>query len=91
VQVRVCAEDNRGTYSFRCPDCEMMVVKDAEPRIVDLLVASGVHMEVWRLPAELSEPRGTGEPITHDDLLDFHDLLHRDETWFETLSSMVGR
>jgi predicted RNA-binding Zn-ribbon protein involved in translation (DUF1610 family) len=87
VQVRVCAEDNSGSYSFRCPECQMAVVKDAEPRIVDLLVAAGVRMSVWRLPAELSEIR-EGDPISHDDLLDFHNMLHRDDSWFERLSSM---
>jgi len=90
VQVRVCSEDNRGTYTFRCPECLMAVVKDAEPRIVDLLVAAGVRMQVWKLPAELREPR-TGEPITHDDLLDFHHMLHTDDSWFERLSSADRR
>jgi hypothetical protein len=88
VQVRVCAEDSRGSYLFRCPACDMAVVKDAEPRIVDLLVAAGVRMSVWRLPAELAEER-SGDPISHDDLLDFHTMLHQDEGWFERLSSMV--
>ena len=87
VTVRVCAEDNQGSYRFRCPSCLMAVVKEAEQRIVDLLVASGVQLDVWRLPAELSERRG-GEPITHDDLLDFHALLNEDD-WFAQLSSMV--
>jgi hypothetical protein len=90
VQVRVCAEDNRGSYSFRCPDCRMAVVKDAEPRIVDLLVASGVRLSVWRLPAELAEAR-SGDPINHDDLLDFHDLLHNDDSWFAQLSDTVAQ
>src|SRR4051812_36360094 len=53
VRVRVCIEDNSGSYSFRCPHCTMAVVKPAEPRIVDLLVASGVELATWRLPAEL--------------------------------------
>ena len=74
VTVRVCADDNQGSYSFRCPTCRMAVVKPAEPRIVELLVASGVRLDTWRLPAELTEARN-GQPITHDDLLDFHRLL----------------
>lgn len=90
VTVRVCAEDNRGSYAFRCPECMMAVVKSAEPRIVDLLVASGVQLRVWKLPAELREPR-TGAPLTHDDLIDFHQLLHVDDTWFEQVRAMVGR
>jgi hypothetical protein len=43
-------------------------------------------MNVWKLPAELREPR-TGETITHGDLLDFHHLLHADDSWFERLSA----
>lgn len=87
VTVRVCAADDRGSYVFRCPTCRMAVTKAAEPRIVDLLVSSGVPLEVWRLPAELSEQR-VGEPIDHDDLLEFHELL-QGEAWFADLSSMV--
>lgn len=87
MTVRVCAEDNRGSYAFRCPSCTMTVTKGAEQRIVDLLVSSGVRLEVWRLPAELKE-RPIGEPLTHDDLLALHELLQTDD-WFATLSSMV--
>jgi hypothetical protein len=44
-------------------------------------------MAVWQLPAELWEPH-TGEPISHDDLLDFHHLL-ADGRWFERLTALV--
>ncbi len=89
VQVRICDDTNAGTYSFRCPHCRMTVVKSAETRTIDLLVASGVAFTTWRLPAELSEPR-IGEPINHDDLLDFHDLLC-DETALEQAISEFSR
>ena len=84
VTVRVCAADNTGSYAFQCPMCRLAVVKDAENRIVDLLVASGVRLDVWALPAELFEPK-TGAPINHDDLLDFHEFLQRPD-WFDRLS-----
>ena len=87
VSVRVCANDHSGSYNFRCPECEMAVAKHADPNVVELLVSSGVKMAVWQLPAELWEPRG-GEAISHDDLLDFHDLL-TDDGWFERLSALV--
>jgi len=61
----------------------MAVAKQAEPRIIDLLVSSGVRMHVWRLPAELAETK-VGRPITWDDVLEFHDLLQRPD-WFEDL------
>ncbi len=83
VHVRVCEDDNAGTYVFRCPRCTMAVVKEAEPRVVDLLVASGVELTHWSLPAELRERRN-GPAFTHDDLLDFHHLLDNEE-WIESL------
>lgn len=88
VQVRVCTDDESGTYTFRCPACHMMVVKPAEPRVVELLVASGVRLSTWELPAELSETH-LGPAISHDDLLDFHDLLQRDDAWLEELSRLT--
>lgn len=87
ITVRVCADDNRGSYAFLCPSCRMAVTKSAEPRIIDLLVSSGVRLDVWHLPAELHELR-VGELFTHDDLLAFHELLEGD-AWFTTLSEMV--
>jgi hypothetical protein len=87
MTVRVCADDNRGAYAFKCPACRMTVHKPAEQRIVDLLISSGVRMELWRLPLELNE-RPSGAAFTHDDLLAFHEVLE-DENWFATLSSML--
>jgi hypothetical protein len=70
----------------------MAVVKPAEPRIVDLLVASGVELSTWTMPAELREDRPLGPAITHDDLLDFHLLLAAPgDTWFAQLESEVAR
>ncbi len=90
VAVRVCTDDNAGSYSFRCPSCRMAVVKTAEPRIVELLVASGVKLSTWHLPAELSEAR-EGSPITHDDLLDFHEMLTGDDSWIDRLTGVVEK
>jgi predicted RNA-binding Zn-ribbon protein involved in translation (DUF1610 family) len=90
VSVRVCDDTNAGTYAFRCPSCSMMVVKPAETRTIDLLVASGVAYSSWRLPAELREAH-EGEPISHDDLLDFHALLQDDQALIRAMSDLIGR
>lgn len=87
--VRVCSDDESGSYTFRCPTCTLAVAKGASKRIVDLLVSSGVRMEVWRLPAELSESR-QGPTLQPDDLLDFHLTLERDD-WFADLEDLVRR
>ena len=81
LTVRVCADDERGSYCFKCPECQRAVAKEASRRIVDLLVSSGVRMQVWRLPAELGETR-VGPPLLPDDLLDFH-LLLQEDGWFD--------
>jgi len=84
VWVRLCDDDDEGTYHFRCPMCATLVAKPAEPHIVELLLAAGVAWSTWSRPAELREHR-SGAPITHDDLLEFHELLRRDD-WFQRLS-----
>ena len=86
--VRVCADDNSGAYCFNCPTCGFGVSKEASPRIVELLVSTGVRMDVWRLPAELTEHKN-GPQLTHDDVLDMH-LLLQEDNWFERLDAMVN-
>lgn len=85
--VRVCADDNQGSYCFNCPACGFGVAKDASARIVELLVSTGVRMDVWRLPAELHEFKA-GPRLTHDDLLDLH-LALQDESWFDRVLALV--
>lgn len=85
VRVRVNAATNEGSYAFQCPECQLAVSKAAEPRIIDLLVSSGVELFVWTVPAELLEPR-VGPAISYDDLLNFHYEL-QDEAWFEKVTS----
>ena len=88
VVVRVCLDDDRGEYRFTCPICSMVVVKPAEHRTIDLLVASGVQMDTWTLPAELFETR-SGRRIDHDDILDFHRLLDDEAAVADALNSIA--
>jgi len=90
VQVRLDSEDSgSGTYAFACPVCTVTVVKAAESRTIDLLLASGVALLPSDIPAEVRE-RPDGDPLTHDDLLDFHQLLHQDDSWIEQLTASEG-
>ena len=84
VTVRVNSNTNEGSYAFQCPECQMAVSKTAEPRIIDLLVSSGVELYVWKPPAELLEEK-TGPVISYDDLLEFHYDLQQDN-WFERVT-----
>ena len=82
--VRLCEESESGTYVFRCPNCALPVVRPADRPTIDLLVSSVCRLEVWNMPAELIEPRPLGRPFTHDDLIDFHEVLSAGD-WFEGL------
>jgi hypothetical protein len=83
VTVLVCSTTNVSSYAFQCPTCDVAVTKPAEPRVVDLLVSTGVKLSVWQLPAEMQEVHD-GPPINYDDLLEFHFELRRDD-WFDRL------
>ena len=86
VTVLVCSTNNEGAYAFQCPECRLAITKPAEPRVVDLLVSTGVKLSVWQLPAELDEPK-SGPPINYDDLLEFHFLVQRDDFFEQLVSS----
>lgn len=89
VTVRMCTSTDEGEYRFECPTCSDLVVRHAEQRTIDLLLAAGVEFVTWALPAELFENHD-GAPITHDDLIDFHDALSNDQilaAQLEALSS----
>lgn len=90
VTVLVCVTNNEGSYAFQCPSCRLAVSKNAEPKIVDLLVSSGVKMSVWQLPAELDEPR-KGEAISYDDLLEFHFELQQEDFMQKLTASLEPR
>ena len=74
VRVVVCSTTNEGSYVFQCPSCRLAVSKPAESRVIDVLVASGVAVSIWRMPAELDEVH-TGPPVSYDEILDFHFAL----------------
>ena len=89
LQVRICGDSGDGTYLFRCPGCRMTEVKNADDQVVDILAAAGVRCVEWLLPSELRERPG-GDVITHDDVIDFHEILEGTD-WFATVESMVKR
>jgi predicted RNA-binding Zn-ribbon protein involved in translation (DUF1610 family) len=89
LHARKCSTTGEGSYSFGCPECGTVVVKPADQRLLDLLVASGIPMTTWSLPSELAEEHD-GDPISYDDILAFHELLSTDD-WFSTVEDLVAR
>ncbi len=89
VQIQFCMSTGVATYSFRCPECKLMVNKEANDAVVESLSSAGARMVAWTLPAELDEPK-VGPRITHDDLLEFHMALES-EKWHEELAFPTPR
>jgi hypothetical protein len=87
MTVWICLDDQQGSYTFTCPSCNLTVHKEAEPRIVNILIAHGVRRTPWSRHPDVGE-RPTGPAFTFGDLLDFADLL-ADDDWFVALEAMV--
>lgn len=88
VQIRAWAEIDQGEYQFDCPICSRLIVKTAEPHTLDLLAASGVVV----LPPTPQVPTvkpSAASPLSHDDLLDFHQHLADDEALTAALHELV--
>lgn len=78
VRVRVDPTTHQGTYSFVCPRCDTLVVKPAQPRTVDLLLASGVEYDVAADAGHVPEARHDAEPIEEHHIDAFTELLGDD-------------
>ena len=86
VRVRVDPATHQGTYSFVCPRCDTVVVKPAQPRTVDLLLASGVEYDMAVTGAFVPEG-ADGEPIEESDIDAFTDLLQDDHRLWEAFEA----
>ncbi|HET7483696.1 MAG TPA: hypothetical protein VFK89_12645 [Actinomycetota bacterium] len=85
ILLRIGGNATANTYGFSCPTCSEFVEKAADERIVRLLLSGGVMPVVMQVPAEALEIH-VGPPISHDDLLSFHETLQSDD-WFEELTN----
>ena len=83
IVLRIGPVDETNSYGFSCPRCEQFVEKSADERVVRLLLSGGVRPCPVHVPAEVLEYR-SGPPISHDDILEFHQLLETDD-WFEEM------
>lgn len=74
--------DGEGIYSFSCPLCTEEVEKQADRKIVSLLVSAGVATAGGG-PSDgfapmREESQGPETPLTMDDLIQFHFMLEDD-------------
>jgi hypothetical protein len=81
LTVRACIDNQSWSYCFCCPRCGRATAHESDEPTVAPLVAIGVPVQRWHLPAELAEWRPGGPTLTPDDLLDFHLFMQRAD-WF---------
>lgn len=80
----ICDDTSASFYRFVCPRCGSDIQKPATSRVVELMVAEGIHPSFWKLPAEMREEH-SGPALTVDDVLDVIILLDRPD-WFSELT-----
>lgn len=72
VEVHANPREDLAVFAFVCPGCLELVVGGCRETIASLLAAGARRREL----------RSTSAPaLTHDDLLDLHEWLARDEPW----------
>lgn len=87
LEVEVRTADGSGIYSFDCPRCGHASVHPAAPRVVELLLSTGVAARGRRsagAPASGSHRPWHG-PLDEDEIADFVDRLNQDDTWLAEL------
>ena len=75
--------EGEGVYSFACPVCTEAVEKQADRKIVSLLVSAGVATAAGGGSSDnpaltLEGSRVPETPMTMDDLIQFHFMLEDD-------------
>jgi hypothetical protein len=72
VEVHVNPREDVAVFTFACPGCLELVVSGCRETITSLLAAGARRYELRSTSAP---------PLTHDDLLELHQWLERDEPW----------
>lgn len=86
---RVVVDPRGEPYEFPCPGCGRYVACPLEAKSALRLIGLGLRGLPISGPAEVTEVH-EGLPIAPDDLLDFHQLLSR-EDWLDQLERELGR
>ncbi len=73
IVLRVAPEGDEGTYRFECPGCSVPVEKEADQKVIALLVSAGVDV------VSEPHPEPSRAAFTVDDLIQFHLDLQQDD------------
>ena len=68
--------EEEGTYRFTCPECTSLERRPANPRVVSVLLATGVVYQIIRT-----------DPITEDEICGFVSALDSEKDPFRLLTN----
>jgi hypothetical protein len=88
VTVRWCLDVNGWSYRARCAVCDIVFVANTREDRAHRALAAGAHLEMWTLPAELTERPPAGRAIDAVDILELRLALMEPE-WFDKLREMT--
>jgi hypothetical protein len=71
-----------GSYAYYCRSCQQVTVAPVSPNGLALLVSAGVDVQ-----QRTAAPPPPADPLTIDDLIDFHRLLDTQD-WFGQLQRL---
>lgn len=78
IELRIFADGSgEDCYAFTCPICHQRIRKSAGAGVVRVLRAGGV--QPTECVAHPETPPSGLPPVTHEDLLEFHELLQGDD------------
>jgi hypothetical protein len=88
VTVRWCLDVNSWSYRARCAACGIVFVANTREDRAQRALAAGARLEMWTLPAELTERPAEGRTIDAVDILELRLALMEPE-WFDKLRGMT--
>jgi hypothetical protein len=88
VTVRWCLDVNGWSYRARCSVCDVVFVANTREDRAHRALAAGARLEMWTLPAELTERPVAGRAIDAVDILELR-LAMMEPEWFDKLKAMT--
>ena len=88
VTVRWCLDTNAWSYRTLCSACDIVFVANTREDRAHRALAAGATLEMWTLPAELTERPAPGRAIDPVDILELRLALMEPE-WFDKLRAMT--
>lgn len=87
IKILSCLDFEQDELVFFCQNCQQESRKTIKGKVLQLLHSNGTKVETWSIPEEYFETK-QGQPVNHDDLLDFHIHLKDEQMFAQALKEL---